>query len=75
MPLAGARVAREFSLSPAEDGHPIWGPVYRNVRTQLIMEREAAQDRGKPIIPLSKSEQMLADAKLAGVQLGAQSRV
>jgi tetratricopeptide (TPR) repeat protein len=51
----------EFSLSPAEDGHPIWGPVYRNVRTQLIMEREAAQDRGKTIIPLSKSEQMLAD--------------
>jgi len=51
----------EFSLSPAEDGHPIWGPVYRNVRTQLIMEREAAQDRGRPVIPLSKSEQMLAD--------------
>ena len=51
----------EFSLSAAEDGHPIWGPVYRNVRTQLIMEREAAQDRGKPVIPLSRSEQMLAD--------------
>jgi len=51
----------EFALTPAEDGHPIWGPVYRNVRTQLIMEREAAQDRGKTIIPLSKSEQMLAD--------------
>jgi hypothetical protein len=31
----------DFSLSPAEDGHPIWGPVYRNVRTQLIAEREA----------------------------------
>ena len=51
----------DFSLSPAEDGHPIWGPVYRNVRTQLIMEREAAQERARPIIPLSKSEQMLAD--------------
>ena len=33
----------EFALTPAEDGHPIWGPVYRNVRTQLIAEREAAQ--------------------------------
>lgn len=32
----------EFSLTPAEDGHPIWGPVYRSVRTQLITEREAA---------------------------------
>ncbi len=51
----------DFSLSAAEDGHPIWGPVYRNVRTQLITEREAAQARSRPIIPLSKSEQMLAD--------------
>ena len=51
----------EFALTTAEDGHPIWGPVYRNVRTQLIMEREAAQARTRPIIPLSKSEQMLAD--------------
>src|SRR5262249_30926169 len=23
----------EFALSAAEDGHPIWGPVYRSVRT------------------------------------------
>jgi tetratricopeptide (TPR) repeat protein len=51
----------DFALSAAEDGHPIWGPVYRNVRTQLITEREAAQARTRPIIPLSKSEQMLAD--------------
>ena len=51
----------DFALTAAEDGHPIWGPVYRNVRTQLIMEREAAQARTRPIIPLSKSEQMLAD--------------
>jgi tetratricopeptide (TPR) repeat protein len=49
----------EFSLSAAEDGHPIWGPVYRNVRTQLIAEREA-QVR-KPFIPLAKAEQMLSD--------------
>src|SRR5258708_14587255 len=26
----------EFALSPAEDGHPIWGPVYPNLRPQLI---------------------------------------
>jgi len=51
----------DFSLSAAEDGHPIWGPVYRNVRTQLITEREAAQQRSRPIIPLSKAEQILAD--------------
>jgi hypothetical protein len=49
----------DFSLTSAEDGHPIWGPVYRNVRTQLIAEREAHQK--KPLIPLAKAEQMLAD--------------
>jgi len=49
----------EFALTPAEDGHPIWGPVYRSVRTQLISEREAAQP--KPLIPRGKAEQLLAD--------------
>ena len=49
----------QFALSPAEDGHPIWGPVYRDVRTQLIAEREAAQ--GKPRSALAKAEQLLAD--------------
>jgi hypothetical protein len=50
----------DFALTSAEDGHPIWGPVYRNVRTQLIAEREAQQR--KPLIPLARAEQTLADA-------------
>ena len=49
----------EFALSPAEDGHPIWGPVYRNVRTQLIAEREAANQRKSVFTPSAKSEQTL----------------
>jgi tetratricopeptide (TPR) repeat protein len=49
----------KFALTPAEDGHPIWGPVYRNVRAQLIAEREAAS--GKPKVVLAKAEQALAD--------------
>ena len=49
----------DFALSSAEDGHPIWGPVYRNVRAQLIAEREASV--AKPFIPLAKAEQMLFD--------------
>lgn len=52
-------IDQAFSLTPAEDGHPIWGPVYRAVRTQLIAEREAAQ--GTPATPLAKAEQLLAD--------------
>ena len=49
----------DFALTPAEDGHPSWGPAYREVRTQLIAEREAAVK--KPLIPLGKAEQMLSD--------------
>jgi hypothetical protein len=52
----------EFALTPAEDGHPIWGPIYRNVRTQLVAEREAAAAR-KPgmFTQVSKAEQLLND--------------
>jgi tetratricopeptide (TPR) repeat protein len=53
----------DFSLTAAEDGHPIWGPVYRNVRTQLITEREASSSRKtlSSLLPVGKAEQMLAD--------------
>jgi hypothetical protein len=52
----------EFALTPAEDGHPIWGPVYRDVRTQLIAEREAATTvSNSSAAPLTKAQQMLAD--------------
>jgi len=54
----------EFALTPAEDGHPIWGPVYRDVRTQLIAEREAAQGRKPVAASLGKAEQMLANGML-----------
>jgi len=54
----------EFALTPAEDGHPIWGPVYRDVRTQLITEREAAQGRKPSGASLGKAEGMLADGML-----------
>src|SRR2546430_1181968 len=66
MPMRSHRIAHgitfvtvAIALAPAEDGHPIWGPVYRDVRTQLIAEREAAVS--KPLIPLGKAEQMLSD--------------
>jgi tetratricopeptide (TPR) repeat protein len=47
----------KFDLSAAEAGHPIWGPIYRNVRQQMM----AAANPAAPSKPLSKSEQMLAD--------------
>jgi len=51
----------DFALTAAEDGHPVWGPVYRDVRTQLIAEREAASGANKSLLPLGKAQQMLAD--------------
>lgn len=48
-----------FALTAAEDGHPVWGPVYRNVRAQLIAERDATRE--PPRVPLGKAEQQLAD--------------
>lgn len=49
----------EFALTPAEDGHPIWGPVYREVRATLIAEREAGSGKSKASLP--KAEQMMID--------------
>ena len=54
----------EFALTPAEDGHPIWGPVYRNVRTQLIAEREAASARKSVFTPTAKGEATLQDGMI-----------
>jgi len=52
-------IDQSFALTAAEDGHPIWGPVYRTVRATLIAEREAAQ--GKPKATLPRAEQKLVD--------------
>lgn len=51
----------DFALTPAEDGHPIWGPVYRSVRTQLVAEREAAAAQKTGLLPLGKAEQLLSE--------------
>jgi len=46
-----------FDLTAAEAGHPIWGPVYRNVRAQLA----ASVPESAPKAPRSPAEQSLAD--------------
>jgi len=48
-----------FDLPAAEAGHPIWGPVYRDVRAQLAAPVPAAEP--KPKAPRNKAEQLLAD--------------
>lgn len=50
-----------FELGPAEAGHPIWGPIYRNVREQMIAAAPAAQPAAKPAASLTPADRMLAD--------------
>jgi len=48
-----------FDLTPAEAGHPNWGPVFRSVKAQLEEQRAAIAAKNAP--PLAKAEQLLAD--------------
>jgi Tfp pilus assembly protein PilF len=50
-----------FDLTPAEAGHPIWGPVYANERAKLTAAAPAAAPASKPRAPRSAGEQLLAD--------------
>ena len=47
-----------FDLTAAEAGHPVWGPIYRNVRAQLSGPVAAEQ---KPAAPRTPGQQLLAD--------------
>jgi Tfp pilus assembly protein PilF len=48
-----------FDLTPAEIGHPIWGPVYKSVRAQLTAPPPTPEP--KPRAPRTLAEQHLAD--------------
>jgi Tfp pilus assembly protein PilF len=48
-----------FALTPAESGHPNWGPVFRSVKAQMEEQRAALAAKNAP--PLPKAEQLLAD--------------
>jgi tetratricopeptide (TPR) repeat protein len=54
-------IDRNFELAPAESGHPIWGPVFRNVKAEAEARRT-----GRPISPpppkaLSAGEKLIAE--------------
>jgi len=50
-----------FSLSAAEVGHPIWGPVYRNVRAQMTSSTAPSSNTGAAPVPASPAGRLLAD--------------
>ena len=49
----------KFELTTAEAGHPVWGPIYSNVRAQMIASLAPSNPATK--VPLAKAEQMLFD--------------
>jgi tetratricopeptide (TPR) repeat protein len=54
----------QFDLSPAESGHPAWGPIFRLVKSEIELRRS-----GRPVPPppkpLSAVEKLLADGMTA----------
>jgi len=58
-------VDAKFDLSPAEAGHPIWGPVFRNVKNDIDARRS-----GKTVVApvqkiLTTGEKVLAEGMIA----------
>jgi len=58
-----------FDLAPAEAGHPIWGPVYRKVRTEMTAATAAPATAAAEKGPRSVAEQFL-DRGLAQYDAG-----
>jgi len=58
-----------FDLAPAEAGHPIWGPVYRSVRTEMTATPAAPATAAAEKGPRSVAEQFL-DQGLAKYDAG-----
>jgi tetratricopeptide (TPR) repeat protein len=55
----------KFDLSPAEAGHPIWGPVFRNVKNEVELRRSG---RTVPVVApkvLSAGEKLIAEGMAA----------
>ena len=51
----------KFDLSPAEAGHPIWGPIYRLTRTEFELRRSGRALPATTANPLSLGEKLIQD--------------
>ena len=59
---------QKFELTPAEAGHPIWGPVYRLARTEIELRqtgRAFGSTKVEPTKPLTPGERMYQAAMKA----------
>jgi tetratricopeptide (TPR) repeat protein len=55
----------KFDLSPAEAGHPIWGPVFRSVKTETEARRTGRPLPAPAPKVLSAGEKLIAEATTA----------
>lgn len=51
-----------FDLSPAESGHPIWGPVYRLARMEMEMRRSGRTLPIAAVKPITPGEKVMKEA-------------
>ncbi len=52
----------KFDLSPAEAGHPTWGPIFRLARTEIELRRAGRALPAPTIKPLSSGERLMIEA-------------
>lgn len=55
----------KFELSPAEAGHPAWGPVFRVLRMEMDLRRNVQPPSAITVKSIPAGEKSLADAMLA----------
>ncbi len=54
-----------FTLTPAEAGHPTWGPIYRLVKTEIVL-RKSGKVLSAPVIKeITPAERLMSDAMKA----------
>ncbi|MEO8385514.1 MAG: TssQ family T6SS-associated lipoprotein [Betaproteobacteria bacterium] len=51
----------KFDLSPAETGHPIWGPIYRLAKTEYELRKSGRALPTATVKPLTAGEKLLQD--------------
>ena len=51
----------KFELSPAEAGHPIWGPIYRVTRTEFELRKSGSALPATTVKPMSPGEKLIQE--------------
>lgn len=54
----------KFELTPAEAGHPTWGPVFRQLKTEIDI-RKSGRSLQLPPKPLTAAEKLIVEATTA----------